>query len=598
MNVYRLCHDIATANEGKGYRALADAFAKAYMEHINAGRAEAAARFKLLSDVCSLFLQKEGSLYVYIPGIRSTDGRSADLRDFSEADFSRMQEMLPHLGTPALKARLLDVIKEGTKNNGLARKVAEETLRIPIEAESWVVSFRMMFSKALFYCTHFFSKDTALQQSFEEKLTAAAEDLPLKSFGLAFSLSELMLEFRLLTHGPRMASALLGLGEESERSAAYANAARCYAEAAKWRRCTKDEEAAAQMTVRQAHCRRLHGQQLNALVYRGELQNAILILQEIKNEYKTQWGLWGTIKEWQRELDRMRPGTAAAMKLHRTEGIDLASTIRRYKTFISGKSKEEALQHFPLLDAPFNRRKAERDVIDNVRQYPLVLLFPETRFGKDGRQIADLPGISDFEHVTTDHPRVQSEVLNTYRVFCYLQVYGLILPVLNLLHHEHEVTMTDFAPIVDSNPYIPDEHKFFFVRGLFAGYNYDFALSLHFLAPQLEQMFRRILQAHGETTVHIDGDKREDEKGLNSLLKHDIIRNMLDEDLLFEMEAMFCNPLGPNIRNHLAHGLIGYRECSTVPFVYAWWLVWRLLSMMHEHHTGQPNEPEVQRKTE
>lgn len=598
MNDYRLCHDIATANEGKGYRALGDAFAKAYKEHLNAGRAEAAACCKLLADVCSLSLREEGSLYVYIPGILSTDRRSADLRDFSEADFSRMKEMLPHLGTPALKARLLDVIKEGTKDNSLARKVAEETLRIPIEEESWAVSFRMMFSKALFYCTHFFSKDPVLQQHFEEKLTAAAEGMPHKSFGLVLSLSELMLAFRLHAPARRMAGALADIGEEAERSAAYANAARCYAEAAKWHRCTKDEEAAAQMTVKRALCRRLHGQQLDALVYRGELQNAILILQEIKNEYKNQWGLWGTIKEWQRELDRMRPGTAAAIKLHRSEGIDLEPTIRRYKTFLSGKNKEEALRLFPLLGAPFNRREAERDVIDNVRQYPLVLLFPETRFSKDGRQIADLPGISDFEHVPTDHPRVQSEVLNTYRAFCHLQVHGLILPMQNLLHHEHEVTMTDFAPIVDSNPFIPDEHQFFFVRGLFAGYNFDFALALHFLAPQLEQMFRRILQAHGETTVHIDGDKREDEKGLNRLLKHDIIRHVLDEDLLFEMEAMFCNPMGPNIRNHLAHGLIGYRECSSVSFVYAWWLVWRLLSMMHEHHTAQPNAPEGRQQAE
>lgn len=589
MNIYRLCHDIAADNSGKGYRAIADAFAEAYKEYTNAGKTEAAACFKLLSDVCSLELHVEGSLYTYIPGIRFTEGRSADLRDFSEADFCRMKELLPHLSDPALRARLLDVIKEGTKDNNLARGVAEETLRIPIAGEGWLTSFRGQYAKALFYCTHFFSKDSALLHSFEEKLTAAVKGMPCEHFWLASSISELMHQFRLRGHAPQMADALTGIGEKAEGQAAYAKAARCYAAAAMWHRCSKDEEAAAYMSVKQAHCHRLHGRSLGELAYRGELQNAILLLREIRNEYKNQWELWDTIKEWQRELDRMRPGTAAAMKVHRSEGIDLGASIKRNKTLVAGKSKEEALRLFPLLDAPFNRREAERDVIDNVRKYPMAHLFPETRFGKDGRQIADLPGISDFDHIPTDHPRVKGEVLNAYHVFCYLQVHSLILPLQNLLHHEHEVTIEDFAPIVDSNPYIPDENKFFMIRGLFAGYNYDFALALHFLAPQLEQMFRRLLHAYGETTVHIDSDKREDEKGLNTLIRHDIIRKLFDEDLLFELETLFCDPQGPNIRNQLAHGLIGYWECSSLPFVYAWWQVWRLLALMHQklNQTGQ-----------
>lgn len=49
------------------------------------------------------------------------------------------------------------------------------------------------------------------------------------------------------------------------------------------------------------------------------------------------------------------------------------------------------------------------------------------------------------------------------------------------------------------------------------------------------------------------------------------------EDLVFEVKALFCDPMGPNLRNELAHGLLDDAACQSTYSVYAWWLGLRLV---------------------
>jgi len=49
------------------------------------------------------------------------------------------------------------------------------------------------------------------------------------------------------------------------------------------------------------------------------------------------------------------------------------------------------------------------------------------------------------------------------------------------------------------------------------------------------------------------------------------------EDLAFEIRALFCDPLGRNLRNELAHGLLDDSECQSPYVAYAWWFGLRLV---------------------
>ena len=52
---------------------------------------------------------------------------------------------------------------------------------------------------------------------------------------------------------------------------------------------------------------------------------------------------------------------------------------------------------------------------------------------------------------------------------------------------------------------------------------------------------------------------------------------IFDEDMSFEIRALFCVPFGPNLRNNLAHGLLDDRSCYSLETIYAWWLGLKLV---------------------
>ncbi|MBT2549997.1 DUF4209 domain-containing protein [Arthrobacter sp. ISL-65] len=69
--------------------------------------------------------------------------------------------------------------------------------------------------------------------------------------------------------------------------------------------------------------------------------------------------------------------------------------------------------------------------------------------------------------------------------------------------------------------------------------------------------------------------------------------DVLGENLTYELKALFCGPVGPNIRNLAAHGLIDDAAHNTAEVFYAWWFVLRLMyapywNRRRTSNTGSP----------
>jgi hypothetical protein len=112
---------------------------------------------------------------------------------------------------------------------------------------------------------------------------------------------------------------------------------------------------------------------------------------------------------------------------------------------------------------------------------------------------------------------------------------------------------------------------------LFAGYDYDFTTALHLLIPQIENMVRVHLKQAGAKTTNLDKNGIQNENGMSTLLELPEAELVFGVDLLFELDALFCNPFGPNLRNELAHGLLDEDGCNSHDAVYAWWLMLKLV---------------------
>jgi hypothetical protein len=52
-------------------------------------------------------------------------------------------------------------------------------------------------------------------------------------------------------------------------------------------------------------------------------------------------------------------------------------------------------------------------------------------------------------------------------------------------------------------------------------------------------------------------------------------RKLLGEDLVFDLQGLLVERFGVNLRNRMAHGLMGHDEFAFPTVLYLWWLVLR-----------------------
>ena len=152
-----------------------------------------------------------------------------------------------------------------------------------------------------------------------------------------------------------------------------------------------------------------------------------------------------------------------------------------------------------------------------------------------------------------------------------------VLPALQTLRREHRLRLGDFINLARRCPLVPGGREEQVGRGLLAGYQGDYATAIHLLVPQLEHMMRIALQTAGHSTQQIGNDGVQSEKGLGALADSSATTDLLGDDRAFELKALFCEPIGPNLRNMVAHGLLDDDVAGSAYSFYAWWWVLRLV---------------------
>ena len=172
------------------------------------------------------------------------------------------------------------------------------------------------------------------------------------------------------------------------------------------------------------------------------------------------------------------------------------------------------------------------------------------------------------------------------------------MPALEILHLEHRIREIDFLSIVKQSPIVPPGREVFFAKGLYSGYDYDYVTALHLLVPQVENMVHYHLKNVGAKTTTLDDRGIETENGLSTLVGLPEMKAVFRDDLTFEIKALFCDPIGANFRNKLAHGLLEYNSCNSLHGVYTWWLILRLVLMCSGMLQDCPKTPKKRRKTE
>ena len=261
-----------------------------------------------------------------------------------------------------------------------------------------------------------------------------------------------------------------------------------------------------------------------------------------------------------------------------SSSVDISGLIETARNAVRGRAPLDALLALAGVCSSLRVVSLRESSEAMLKEHPIRTLLSSTHISRDGRVVAKRPGV-DWSDPTSQAYRsvLWAEMIRNYGMQLAIWVSGAILPGLEILILEHRLRESDFVSLAGESPIVPHSRERLWGKALFCGYEGDFVAAVHLLTPQIEHMVRWHLKAAGVKTTNLDVDGIENENGLSALLELNEVTRIFGEDLAFELKALFCDPLGPNLRNELAHGLMDHDACQSGYSLFAWWLGLRLI---------------------
>ncbi|WP_147424866.1 DUF4209 domain-containing protein [Microbacterium sp. AG790] len=270
-------------------------------------------------------------------------------------------------------------------------------------------------------------------------------------------------------------------------------------------------------------------------------------------------------QEGERTLDEMHLTT--------TDGIDISEWIEGVEAIADADSLMSALVSWIDMAPLDTLEHAKEQAREQMAEHPIAFLFGHSTIDEKGRKVYDSRTAVGRMGVPAD---VWSVMVRNYQIASGLLCQSHIVPGIRKLSTRWRPTLAEFRLMVETSPFVPLEIRDNYARGLFHGYYGHHAESVHLLAPAIEACVRSVLQQAGIETSLIKDDDTESEIGLTGLLDQPGADEALDVDVSWNIRAIFADPMGQNLRNRVAHGLVSSDESQGEGMLTAWWFAFRL----------------------
>ena len=263
------------------------------------------------------------------------------------------------------------------------------------------------------------------------------------------------------------------------------------------------------------------------------------------------------------------------LQLISTKEIDISDLQKHCANHVKGKKTAfESLLYFSGVSS-CNFESIWKSTEKNINNSPISSLFGATSISLNGRKISSIPPL-DLDGNNRDEVILKNAIKN-FGIHIHLAVEGCILPALNQIQEEHIFPKDFLVDLCKLSDIVPEKREILVANALYQGFEWDFRSAIHLLAPQVENMVRQLLKRNGLVTTHTDPNGIENEMGLSSLVSIVGAREILGDDLWFELQAVFTDSLSANLRNEVGHGLLDDDTSNSLYSVYAWWMVLRLV---------------------
>lgn len=572
--------------EREGYPSMWQAFSSAARKASEDNRSSHGKALWLLADACSMMLSPKSLNEPFKPFMVMEGRRSVIPDDLSESDIAFYAAIVDAIDDARLKARVADLVwlKQRPRNVQFALAAIDAYRRIPLDVETWFRGGRECWERAISLARMLKAGAGARLGEMEAVILDAFSTAAKESGFLALWLADLMDTYGLgRAHSAAIAQKLNVLAVEFEGDGDLHRSREFFDAASRWFGRSGDEAKAAEMTVAVAEgwvkeaIARVSSDQPSHMVAASFYEKAIQIYRSIPRSQRLIHQGDERIAELHQHMSDAGEKSLDELGAVKTPGVDISELVENARKSVVGKSVQDALFSFANIYQGARVDQVRTAAEKILQQSIFRRLAKSTHLSRDGRVIAKQPAAGFDNAAASDDPALWAQMVHDYQILINIVVHGDIWPAHEMLLQEHRLREDDFIGLASQSPIVPRGRERLFGKALYAGFDRDFTVSIHLLAPQIEHMVRFHLKSAGVKTTNLDIDGIENENGLSTLMGLPETETVFGKDLSFEIKALFCDAFGPNLRNELAHGLLDDDSFQSIHAIYAWWMGLRLV---------------------
>lgn len=549
---------------------------------------------RLLSAIACFMPNSRDWTNPYGPFAVLGNRRSPVPTDLSKVDADVLSEVAEHIPNLILRSRVFDV----------AAIIGEPVLKPALhEAQLKALVDHGVTSEAMTYEAEQWGRGfavgvrlpgvaTAQLEEMERQFVEAATAAP--DGPLAVQAARMLASYSLgEEHAGSIAKHLVELADDIEPVAAQETLKL----AAKWYSRAGDSKAAEEATFGVVKSLIAEADASEALIASANLEMALKTLRTLPRVARERLGAADLDIQLARRIRDRGAAAIGEMRVSTSEVLDLSDSADELLDMICSDDPSESVRRFtdiqPFASLSGARMGAERHRLN----FPFLHLVENRRLSPDGR--------TTYRSSMDEEVRIYGENASTWeRIIDHYQMRvsllgGVVLPrAWRQVSTAHRLHLDDFQILAEGSPIVPSGHEEVFARGLYYGYTGDFGAAVHLLVPAIEALVRLHLANAGTRTSTIGRSGNEHEVGLSALMENEEVIGIFGEDVAFELRALLCGPIGPNLRNEIAHGLIGDAVFFSASSVYLWWFTLKLIFMpywnvLHDAEAARAREPGV-----
>ncbi|EDT6762408.1 DUF4209 domain-containing protein [Salmonella enterica subsp. enterica] len=543
------------------------------------------------ASLCSMALTPESPNEPYRPFITSSNSRSMIPDDLTVEDLIFIESILGHIDIPLLKARLADLLwlRKRPKSVEHARIVISSYVALPITSEQWTKGEQLCWERAIvlsFQIKNFTSIEI-IRQRFIEALTLSYEDFPLMRYRIGESINRTNL---FGNDTSTIAQTLFEIGDEITvpetislafhiKRSYFKVSERLFRKAKEYNRAIACQVKIAEAFVNEAE-QQLSGENPNPGVANSFYEDALQAYRKVPQAYRSKYNVKRKLEEIEQAI--LRTGAEALENMYeiRTDGIDLSTQVEQAIAHVTNKHPlGMAILYFTGFITESYTALREQ-AIASLSEPSFLNTIGRTIISQDGRTIARTPSVSSNNSASDNEFIIFSKIMEIFNFNLSIIVNGTLIPALDQIIMEHRITKDDMEALCFYSSIIPRSYSSSVANALWYGFERDFRTAIYLLCPQIENIIRQKLKSVGVNTTITDENGITQEVGMGTLLNFNSATDLLGENLVFELRAIFTEAIGPNLRNNIAHGLLDDDSSNSEACVYAWWLVLKIIFIL------------------